>query len=54
LTVTDNGRGFDPAAPTAGMGLANVRRRAGKHRGRVDIASTPQGTTLTLTLPLHA
>jgi signal transduction histidine kinase len=53
LTVTDDGRGFAPAAPTVGMGLANVRRRAGKHRGRVDIASSPQGTTLSLTLPFH-
>jgi len=51
--VMDNGRGFDPAAPTNGMGLANLRRRAEKHCGRVDIASSPQNTTLTLTLPLH-
>ena len=54
LTVADNGRGFDLAAPTDGMGLANLRRRAEKHRGRVDIASSPKGTTLTLNLPLHA
>lgn len=54
LTVKDNGKGFDPAATTTGMGLTNLRRRAEKHQGRADIVSTPQGTTLTLTLPLHA
>ena len=54
LTVRDNGHGFDPAATTTGMGLTNLRRRATKHQGRADIASSPQGTTLTLTLPLHA
>jgi signal transduction histidine kinase len=54
LTVQDNGRGFDPAAATSGMGLTNLRRRAEKHQGRVDIVSTPRGTTLTLTLPFHA
>lgn len=54
LTIHDNGQGFDPAAATTGMGLTNLRRRAEKHRGRVELDSTPQGTTLTLILPLHA
>lgn len=54
LTVKDNGKGFDPAAVTNGMGLTNLRRRAAKHQGRADIVSSPQGTILTLTLPLHA
>jgi signal transduction histidine kinase len=53
LTIQDNGKGFDPAAVTGGMGLTNLRRRAEKQQGRVDIASTSRGTTLTLTLPLH-
>ena len=53
LTVHDNGHGFDPTARTVGMGLANLRRRATKHQGKVDIDSSPQGTTLKLTLPLH-
>ncbi len=54
VTLRDNGRGFDPDAVTSGMGLTNLRRRAEKHQGRVDIVSTPQGTTLNLILPLHA
>ncbi len=53
LTIQDDGKGFDPAAVTGGMGLTNLRRRAEKHQGRVDIVSTSRGTTLTLTLPLH-
>lgn len=54
LTIQDDGKGFDTAAVTGGMGLTNLRRRAEKHQGRVDIVSTSRGTTLTLTLPLHA
>jgi len=54
LTVRDNGHGFDPAATTSGMGLTNLRRRAAKHQGRAEISTSPQGTTLTITLPLHA
>lgn len=53
LTVHDNGHGFDPTARTVGMGLANLRRRATKHQGKVDIDSSTQGTTLKLTLPLY-
>jgi signal transduction histidine kinase len=54
LTIRDNGHGFDTTATTTGMGLTNLHRRAAKHQGSTDIASSPQGTTLTLTLPLHA
>ncbi|GEP45490.1 hypothetical protein BGE01nite_47810 [Brevifollis gellanilyticus] len=54
LTIHDNGRGFDTTVITSGMGLMNLRRRAEKHQGSAEIISSPQGTTLTLTLPLHA
>lgn len=54
LTVKDNGRGFDPTVASSGMGLTNLRRRAEKHHGRADLSSSPSGTTLNLTLPLHA
>ena len=54
LTIRDNGHGFDTTATTTGMGLTNLHRRAAKHQGSTDIASSPQGTLLTLTLPLHA
>ena len=53
LTIQDDGRGFDPAAVTGGMGLTNLQRRAAKHGGSVRIDSTPaQGTTLTINLPV--
>ena len=54
LTVTDNGRGFDAATVTTGMGLCNLQRRAEKHNGVATIASAAHGTTFTLVLPLHA
>lgn len=67
LAVQDNGRGFAlsappaegsscqaSAAPSPGMGLTNLRRRAEKHHGRMDLATGAAGTTLTVTLPLHA
>jgi signal transduction histidine kinase len=56
LTVRDNGCGFDPAATADhGMGIANLRRRAAKHGGSVQIASAPaDGATLTIILPCHA
>lgn len=54
LTLRDNGHGFDTTAKHTGMGLTNLHRRAAKHQGSTDITSSPQGTVLTLTLPLHA
>jgi len=54
VILHDNGHGFDPAAATDGMGLTNLQRRAAKHGGSVRIDSAPaQGTTLTITLPVH-
>ncbi len=54
LSIRDNGHGFDTAAATTGMGLTNLHRRAAKHQGSTHITTSPQGTVLTLTLPLHA
>jgi signal transduction histidine kinase len=54
LTLRDNGHGFDTTAKHTGMGLTHLHRRAAKHQGSADITSSPQGTVLTLTLPLHA
>ncbi|MEW5986353.1 MAG: GAF domain-containing sensor histidine kinase [Chloroflexota bacterium] len=55
LSISDNGRGFDPSsqAQTVGHGLANMRARAEKLNGAFGFRSTPgQGTTLELTIPL--
>jgi signal transduction histidine kinase len=52
LTITDNGRGIDPAAPP-GLGLAGMRLRAGRIGGRLDLtAAAASGTIVTCTYPL--
>jgi signal transduction histidine kinase len=48
LTVQDDGRGFDPAAPAAGpdhWGLKNMRERARAVGGTLRIDSSPGGGT---------
>jgi signal transduction histidine kinase len=55
LSITDDGRGFDPAAPApAGhLGLVGMRERARAVGGTLDIESEPgRGTTLRLSVPL--
>jgi signal transduction histidine kinase len=44
LTVDDDGGGFDPAAPTAGYGLAGMRRRVEEIGGTLSVHSGPNGT----------
>jgi signal transduction histidine kinase len=54
LTVTDNGRGFDPTATVEGghYGLANLRERASSLGGRLIIESEPDaGTRVIARLP---
>ncbi|SRR5579871_639791 len=54
LTVSDDGRGFDPAAAGAdgGLGVKGMRERAEMLGGSVEITSRPGGpTTLHLVLP---
>ncbi len=55
LTVQDNGSGFDlKTLHSNGMGLSNLKRRAAKHGGSVDIHSAPGlGTTLKIRFPIH-
>jgi signal transduction histidine kinase len=55
LSITDDGRGFDPAAPApAGhLGLVGMRERARAVGGTLDIESEPgRGATLRLSVPL--
>lgn len=53
LRVSDNGRGFDPAVPSDGNGLASMRRRARDTGGALEVLSAPgTGTRVTLTVPL--
>lgn len=56
IIVADNGSGFDPenhpGFDEGHFGLVGIRERVESLGGSVDIASSPAGTTVTLTLPL--
>ncbi|HKF58146.1 MAG TPA: ATP-binding protein, partial [Blastocatellia bacterium] len=53
LTVRDNGSGFDPERAADGNGLANMKRRATRLGGTLEIRSSPiQGTSVRLLVPL--
>jgi signal transduction histidine kinase len=53
LEVADNGGGFDPSAVTAGLGLVNLRNRAEKLNGTLQIISEAGvGTRLVWTVPI--
>ncbi len=52
LVVSDNGRGFDPMIESEGQGLTNMRKRAVRLNGDLEIRTAlGQGTTLTLRVP---
>ena len=56
VMVEDDGRGFDPAAATQGIGLVGMRERVQLLDGRLVVESSPepngQGTTLVAEIPL--
>lgn len=51
LTVADDGRGFDPAAPRTGFGLDGIADRVSLAGGAVEVRSSAAGTSLTVTVP---
>ncbi len=52
LEVTDDGRGFDVAAPSRRFGLASMRERARAVGGRLQVVSRPgAGTAVRLVVP---
>nr|WP_243398438.1 sensor histidine kinase [Deinococcus koreensis] len=56
LSVRDDGRGFDPAAPRSGtLGQRSMRERAAGVGGGLEVRSAPgAGTQVTLRLPVDA
>ncbi|RZD85196.1 histidine kinase [Streptomyces albidoflavus] len=56
LTVTDDGKGIDPAGPARHTGgLANMRHRAESHRGTFTLTDSPSGgTRVRWRVPLRA
>lgn len=52
LVVTDDGRGFDPAADSTGFGLPGLRERVALAAGVCTVDSAPgEGTRITVTVP---
>ncbi len=53
MVVTDDGRGFDPAAvPDGHLGIAGMRARTERLAGTMDVRTGPgQGTTIEVVLP---
>jgi signal transduction histidine kinase len=55
FTVTDDGKGFDPATTQKGTGLQGIADRLGALGGTIDIISAPgHGTRLTGRVPTAA
>jgi signal transduction histidine kinase len=53
LRITDDGRGFDPEAGTAGFGLGGMRARVAQVNGALHLRTEPgAGTTIGVDLPL--
>ncbi len=54
LSIRDDGKGFDPDLPASGFGLTGMRERVSLIGGRLQIASSRAGTTISVTLPTTA
>ena len=52
LEVGDDGHGFTPEAPSAGVGLASMRERAATAGGALTITSKATGTLVRMTVPV--
>jgi len=52
VCINDDGRGFDPSAPTEGFGLLGMRERATLAGGELELCSAPgAGTTIIAKIP---
>ena len=51
IEVSDNGRGFDPAATKAGRGMGTIASRANRIGATLTWQRQSSGTTLSLLLP---
>lgn len=52
ITVADDGRGFERASGSGGHGLLNMHERSRRIGGELHVQSSPQGTSLSLRLPI--
>ncbi len=54
MTISDNGVGFSPENVRAGNGLASMRQRVAKWKGKLKVTSIPgKGTSVALTMPVR-
>ena len=54
LVIEDNGKGFDPLAPSGRNGLKNMQARMSKLGGRCAVSSAPgKGARVSFELPLQ-
>ena len=53
LSISDNGKGFDPKAKRKGIGITNINSRVELYNGKVEINSSP-GNGCRLSVELHA
>ncbi len=51
IAVGDDGRGFDLEQPSSGFGLTGMRERISLAGGRLEIKTSPAGTTILASLP---
>ncbi|MGN6166605.1 MAG: sensor histidine kinase [Solirubrobacteraceae bacterium] len=51
VSITDDGHGFDPTAPTEGFGLVGMQERVSLVGGRFELTSSAGGTTVAVSLP---
>jgi signal transduction histidine kinase len=51
IAVGDDGAGFDPDQPSSGFGLTGMRERLSLAGGRLEIKTSPAGTTILASLP---
>jgi signal transduction histidine kinase len=54
VSVTDDGRGFDDSEPASGFGLLGMRERVSLVGGQFELSSSPDGTTVEISLPTAA
>jgi PAS domain S-box-containing protein len=52
VIVSDDGSGFDVSLPVDGFGLVGMRERVSFVGGRFGLESSPDGTTVTISLPI--
>jgi len=54
LQISDDGHGFDPQTPSAGLGLRSMRERVAALGGSITIENGTRGTRLVVTVPTKA